>query len=699
MTMHTTTKFAQEQLETGSDTVPVAGKWRHWKRRRDPGGVEWLLFDKADASTNTLSADVMAELDQILQNIEAEPPRALVIRSLKKNGFIAGAEISEFTGYGEGEDTEDVVRRGHSLFNRLEGLKCTTIALIHGFCLGGGLELALCCDYRIARSDSQLGLPEVLLGLHPGLGGTARLTRLIPPVDAMTMMLTGRAQRSKKAKALGLVDYVGEERLFAAAVGAAVEGKLKTRRAGKKISLMNWGPVRRFLAGKMEQKTALKVRKDHYPAPFKLIDLWCKYGGSKSQMLEKEPAYFAGLLGSDTAKNLIRVFFLRDRLKGLGKDSKAAISHVHVIGAGTMGGDIAAWCAFKGFEVTLQDREAKYIAPAMKRAEKLFRQKFRDNGRLAKAAWDRLVPDIKGNGIAQADLIIEAVPEDLKIKHAVFSDVEARMKDSAILATNTSSILLEHMRDDLKRPDRFVGLHFFNPVPKMMLVEVIEHDTLDPAVMAAMMGFSAKIDRLPLPVKSAPGFLVNRALMPYLMETMVLLDEGVAPEAIDASAEAFGMPMGPVELADQVGLDVALHVAGVLKRDLEQDLPDMPGWFAKKVEDGHLGRKTGQGLYSYENGKPVKNKEQSKVDPAIADRLILPLLNTCAACLREEIVSDADLVDAGMIFATGFAPFRGGPMNYAQTRGIDDVVDALKSLEEKHGGRFTPDAGWAGLKR
>jgi 3-hydroxyacyl-CoA dehydrogenase/enoyl-CoA hydratase/3-hydroxybutyryl-CoA epimerase len=390
------------------------------------------------------------------------------------------------------------------------------------------------------------------------------------------------------------------------------------------------------------------------------------------------------------------VFFLRDKLKGLAKGRWDG-RRIHVIGAGAMGGDIAAWCAWHGFTVSLADMKPEPLAGAIKRAAELYGKIGRGDRRKVRDALDRLIPDLKGEGAASADLIIEAVPENLALKQKVFAGVESKMKLGAILATNTSSIPLEQLREGLQHPDRLVGIHFFNPVSRMQLVEVVSHDKVADEVLADARAFLGRIDRLPAPVKSSPGFLVNRALTPYMLEAMVMLDEGIKKETIDKAAEDFGMPMGPIELADQVGLDICLHVAEMLKAS-NPDLPDPPQWLKDKVAKGELGKKTAKGLYGWKDDRAIKSNDAGASPPEITDRLILPMLNVCMACLREGVVTDEETVDGAMIFATGFAPFRGGPMHYTKTRGIADIRDTLARLEAKFGARFRPDPGWDGLK-
>ena len=675
------------------------GPYRNFKLTRDADGIAWLLFDRAGASANTLSSDVIEELDLVLAALESQRPAGLVIRSAKKSGFIAGADVNEFRGAADPRPVETGIGRAHAVIDRLEALKIPTVAVVHGFCLGGGLEVALACQSRIAIDGARFGFPEVMLGLHPGLGGTARFTRLVNPMQAMTLMLTGRTIDARRAKSLGLVDGVAQERHVGNAVKDALFGRLKRARPGLLNTILNSGPVRGFLASRMRREAAKAASPEHYPAPYGLIDLWEKHGGDKAAMLAAEKTSFANLMVTPTAQNLIRVFFLREQMKKLaGTGNK--VSHVHVVGAGAMGGDIAAWCANQGLRVTLSDMKPEPIAGAIKRAADLFGKIMRKRTDI-RDALDRLTPDMDGEGVRNADLIIEAVPERLDLKRKVYAGLEPRMKAGAILATNTSSIPLQDLRATLAKPERLVGLHFFNPVSRLQLVEVVSHDGNDPEILRQALAFVGAIDRLPLPVKSSPGFVVNRALTPYMLEAMVMLDENIDKLAIDAAAEKFGMPMGPIELADQVGLDICLAVGDMLRSKFGDSLPPTPAWLREKVDKGDLGRKTGKGFYVWKDGKADKAPASpSSMQPTaeMIDRLILPMSNVCVACLREGVVDNADLVDGAMIFGTGYAPFRGGPLNYARTRGPEDVASTLRALAQKFGGRFTPDAGWDSFK-
>ena len=674
--------------------------WRNFKLTRDDDGVAWLLFDRAGASANTLAADVLEEFDAVLAALESQRPAGLVIRSAKKSGFIAGADVNEFRGAADPGPVETAIGRAHAVIDRLEGLKFPTVAVIHGFCLGGGLEVALACQSRIAIAGARFGFPEVMLGLHPGLGGTARFTALVNPMQAMTLMLTGKTIDARRAKSLGLVDAVTEERHVRNAVKDALFGRLKRARPGLLNTILNFTPVRGLLAKRMRAEAEKAAPHEHYPAPYALIDLWEKHGGDKPAMLAAEKTSFAKLMVTPTAQNLIRVFFLREQMKKTaGSGNKVA--HVHVIGAGAMGGDIAAWCASQGLRVTLADMKPEPIAGAIKRASDLFGKIMRKRTDI-RDALDRLMPDMDGEGVRSADLIIEAVPEKLELKQKVYAGLEPKMKAGAILATNTSSIPLQDLRSTLARPERLVGLHFFNPVSRLQLVEVVSHDGSDPDMLKQALAFVGAIDRLPLPVKSSPGFLVNRALTPYMLEAMLMLDAKIDKTVIDAAAEKFGMPMGPIELADQVGLDICLAVGDMLRSKFGEALPPTPAWLRDKVANGELGRKTGRGFYVWKDGKADKGAGPSSPNAQptdeMIDRLVLPMSNVCVAALREGIVDNPDTVDGAMIFGTGYAPFRGGPLNYARSRGPENVVAALRALAAKFGGRFAPDAGWDSFK-
>jgi len=668
-----------------------------WQTRLDDDGILWLVLDKQKTDTNVLSTAVLDQLGRLLDDLVKNPPRAVVFRSGKARGFIAGADVNEFLEVKTTAQALTMIRRGQTLFSRIAALPCPTIAMIEGFCMGGGTELALACDYRIALDDkaTKIGLPEVKLGIHPAYGGVVRATAIINPLQSLEIMLSGRALSARAARAIGLVDAAQPQRQMERAVRETALKPPQRQRMpllGRALSLPG---IRNLLAEYMKRQVAKKAPLQHYPAPYAILDLWAAHRGNSKRMMEEEANSVARLIQGDTVRNLIRVFFLQTRLKGLGGKGSHVPRHVHVIGAGTMGGDIAAWCALRGLNVTLQDREAKYLGDAFKRAHQLFNKRLRVSAD-RNAALDRLIPDINGAGVAGADVIIEAIFEDVDAKHAIYRDVEARMKPDAVLATNTSSIPLETLSAGLQQPERLVGIHFFNPVAMMPLVEIVEAASTSGEVLQRATAFTQHIGKLPLPVKSSPGFLVNRILMPYLVEAFTLYDEGVAPEAIDKAATDFGMPMGPVQLADTVGLDICQSVARNLS---EAYAITLPAGLDRFVEAGHLGKKSGRGFYQYKNGKPVQDKDVDLGDQQmIQNRLVLRFLNEAAACLQEGIVADRDLLDAGIIFGTGFAPFRGGPMNYSLAQGVDKTVAMLSEYQQRFGDRFKPAEGWALLK-
>ncbi len=668
----------------------------HWQLETDADRIAWLSFDLKGSGTNTLGSAAMRELNDLLAEIESSGPRALVIRSAKVGGFVAGADIAEFTALTELEQAYRLVRTGQQVFDRIEALPIPTVAAIHGFALGGGLELALACNYRVGADDGKLslGLPEVMLGIHPGFGGTVRTPQLVGPPAALDLMLTGKSLRAEQALKIGLVDQlVPRERLAAAAREIALAAPPR-RRPPLGQRMLALPLVRSFVAAQARKQVARRAKPEHYPAPYAILDLFARHGASGPAAYEAEARSIARLFLSEQSRNLVRVFFLQNRMKALGAKSARKVTHVHVVGAGVMGGDIAAWCASRGLAVTLQDREMKYVEPALARAREFFGKRARDPAK-SDEMQARLAADVEGAGVPRADIVIEAIFENADAKRELYAKLEPRLKPGAILATNTSSIVLEELASGLADPGRLVGLHFFNPVAKMMLVEIIRSVKTRPEIAEDAIAFTRRLDKLPLPCRSSPGFVVNRILMPYMTEAMLAADEGVPLTLIDRAAVDFGMPMGPIELADTVGLDVASHVGKILAAAF--GLP-VPRGTAELLAAGHLGRKSGRGYYEWRDGKPIKPQTEGRAPQDLTDRLILQYLNEAVACLREQVVEDADLLDAGMIFGTGFAPFRGGPLHYARARGVSAIVSRLEELAQSHGPRFRPDAGWATLK-
>ena len=670
-----------------------------WKLERDSDGIAWLTIDKPGSSANVLSGGVLSELDGLLAALEKDLPRGVVVISAKKSGFVAGADIKEFTGITDAASGYELIRRGQQVLNRLAALPCPTVAAIHGFALGGGLELALACRYRVAVADERLslGLPEVLLGIHPGFGGTVRSVRVAGVRPAMELMLSGKPVRAEKALRLGLIDRLVPEAELRSAAREMLLAAPAPRRAPWQERLLSSAPLRPLVRRSLTRKVARRAPREHYPAPYAIIDLWARFGAHGPQAFEAEARSIAYLFTTETSRNLVRVFLLQDRLKSAGGKSAADIRHVHVVGAGVMGGDIAAWSALRGFTVTLQDRALEYVQPALKRAQELFDKRVPDPAKNA-VARARLSADVAGEGVPGADVVIEAIFENLEAKQELYAQLEPRMKPGALLATNTSSLMLEPLAAKLARPERLVGLHFFNPVPQMPLIEIVHADHTDPAAVQAATGFARRIDKLPLPCRSAPGFMVNRVLTPYMHEAMLAAEEGVPLTVIDAAAVSFGMPVGPIELADVVGLDVAAHVGEIIARGLGRPVSEVPR-LRELLAAKKLGRKSGAGFYVWRDGKAVKPAAPAAAAPPdLIDRLILILVNECVACLRERVVEDPDLVDAAVLFGTGFAPFRGGPLTYARARGVPAVVARLTELAARYGERFQPDRGWPSIE-
>jgi 3-hydroxyacyl-CoA dehydrogenase/enoyl-CoA hydratase/3-hydroxybutyryl-CoA epimerase len=669
--------------------------YKHWRLESDKDQILWLVFDKENASVNTIDREVMEELSDIMDMLRSSAEyKGVIIASGKKSGFIAGADISQFTKFTDVDEAEKLLRRGQMILDKIEALKMPTVAMIDGFCVGGGLELALACRYRVVEdgTKTRLGLPEVKLGIHPGWGGTVRLPRLIGAVQAFGLILTGRTVSGKAAAKMGFADVAVPKRHLVRAAKFYALDQAKPHHATWLQELTNKKLVRKLLGKFMHKQLRAKANPTHYPAPFEALNNWEKVGVASDDAYVQEAKTCAKLFFSDTCRNLVRVFFLQERLKGLAKENRFAPQHVHVIGAGTMGGDIAAWCALQGMKVTLQDREPKFIAPAIKRAYQLFKEKLKENY-LVQKAMDRLIPDVQGLGIPHADVIIEAIFENLPAKQALFKSLENQAKPQAILATNTSSIPLDDINSVMSMPERLVGIHFFNPVPKMLLVEIVKGERTDQAVVDKAISFVRKIDRLPLPVKSSPGFLVNRILMPYLLEAVDMLNEGIPPTIIDKAMVQFGMPMGPIALADAVGLDVCLSVAKYLGKYFNASIPPR---LTELVEQGKLGRKSGQGFYEYKKGRMVRPSGVTYDKPLedISDRLVLRMLDESFACLREGVVADGDLLDAGMIFGTGFAPFRGGPIHYAKSKGIDELFQKYVKQREARGEKSSSLHSW-----
>ncbi|MBL37409.1 MAG: hypothetical protein CMP07_03260 [Xanthomonadales bacterium] len=675
-------------MATQAAATREQGNFKHWHLERDIDGIAWLYIDRDGEKVNSLSSEVLGELGEIIDLFEQDAPTGLVLMSGKPGSFIVGADVREFDQTKDASLLTENVRKVHDLFDRVERLSFPKVVAFEGFCLGGGLELALCFDWRIALDSdkTKIGFPEVNLGIYPGYGGSGRSIQAIGGMKAMEIMLTGRMLKAKAARGIGLVDQtVDIHGSLRWAARRAVQKKRKHKLSGVVARLSTFGPARKFLAGQMRKQTRSKARPEHYPAPYRLIDEFEAHGDSQKAMIRAEAENIPELLVGDTSTNLRRVFRLMEQLKAQGKKSDFKARRVHVIGAGVMGGDIAAWCALRGLEVTLQDREMKYIEPALKRAAGLFRKKLKKPTAVA-AAKLRLRADVEGEGVKRADVVIEAIFENREAKRELFENLKKDLPDHAVVATNTSAIPLGELSDVFDDPNRLIGLHFFNPVPKMPLVEVVYDTNTDGDRVKDGSSFATQIGKYALPVTSTPGFLVNRVLVPYMYKAMTMHRDGIPKEALDKAAVQFGMPMGPVELVDTVGLDVGLGVIDTLLGDAAGEDRKV---LESMVEAGKKGKKTGEGFYKWEKGKPVRDDEAHKGHDLekLAQDLIQPYLDECLACLRDDVVANEDLLDAGMIFGTGFAPFRGGPVHYINNSDATaSADDSLLDKARKQGG-------------
>jgi 3-hydroxyacyl-CoA dehydrogenase/enoyl-CoA hydratase/3-hydroxybutyryl-CoA epimerase len=663
-----------------SDTTHL----KDWRYSVDDEGIAWAVFDRDGESANALGKRPLEELMAIVEKVEADARsktvRGLVFMSGKPKSFIVGADIREFEHLKTEQQVIDSVKPVNALLDRIENLPVPVVAAIHGFCVGGGLELILACDYRIATRDdsTRVGFPEVKLGIFPGFNGTARSIKQVGPMAAMQNMLTGAMIRASAARALGFIDQLvgspGE--LHWAARKAVLQNRKSKPASGAKMLLAKW-PARGLLAKKMREETAKKARKEHYPAPFALIDLFEKFGGDLNAMKTAETKAFAPLMVSDTARNLRRVFRLTELLKSQAPKKLAwKPMRAHVIGAGTMGADIAGVCVAAGMEVTLQDINADQLAKGIAAQAKLFSRKFKTKA-LKAAAKQRLIADPEGKGLARADVIIEAIVEKLDVKQKLFADLESKIKPDAVLATNTSSLKLSDISAPMQDPGRLIGLHFFSPVAMMPLVEVVRGEKTREDEVKKGAAFVTAIGKYPLITKDVPGFLVNKVLTPYMFGAFQRLEAGEEKEKIDEAARAFGMPMGPIELADSVGLDVCAHVAKILGTSSEGSRLD------RLVASGRLGKKTGEGFYIWKDGKPTRSaKEFSKAEiDKLGRDLVEPMIAEAQKSLDEGVVESADLVDAGMIFGTGFAPFRGGPLHYKAESGGTGPAEQRSAAE------------------
>jgi 3-hydroxyacyl-CoA dehydrogenase / enoyl-CoA hydratase / 3-hydroxybutyryl-CoA epimerase len=686
----------------------------------DGDGVAWFVFDDPDRKVNILSSPVMARLAALLGEVEQAAregrARALVVRSGKDGSFIAGADVDEIASIRDPVEATRQAALGQAVFQRLHELKLPTVAAIDGTCLGGGTELALACDVRIAsdRPETKIGLPEIRLGIIPGFGGTTRLPRLIGMVAASDLILTGKTVDARKAAKLGLVD----ERMHASVLtGRAKEIGLSMAGGGKPPArsrpplphrLAQATPLGRRVILKQARKQVLAQTGGHYPAPLAALAVLRRSAGRPlPQALAMEAEAVGRLVVTPVSKNLIHVFRLMEGAKKAAPAVRGRpVERVAVLGAGVMGGGIAQLLAHRGVAVRLKDIDEGALATGLRHARGQFDRLVARRRLRRREAEDRMAaisPTLEYTGFGTVDLVIEAVVERLDVKQTVLRETEQVVSPDAILTSNTSSLSITAMQGALERPGNFAGMHFFNPVHRMPLIEVIRGEQTSDAAVAAVFDLTLRLGKTPVVVKDGPGFLVNRILTPYLNEAGYLLGEGASIAQVDEALLAFGMPMGPFRLLDEVGLDIARHAGATMHEAFGDRLAPSPALQALEGSD-RLGRKNDRGFYVYQDGREkhpdpaiyqelaaVVGPERREVgSPDIRDRCIMPMINEAARILDEGIARSPGDVDLAMITGTGFPPFRGGLLRYADRLGADIVLDRLAGFERAHGARFAP---------
>ena len=631
----------------------------HWLANIDENGIAWLYLKTDGKSVNVLNHAVMVELESILDRLEStEDLNGVAMLSGKQGSFVYGADIHEFETLKTAGDVAKHMLYVHGLFNRIEALPVPSCVGIDGIAVGGGLEIALTFDrlFITSYSKTKLGFPEVNLGIMPGYGGSGRAYGRIGTKAVLDMMVSGRPFGSMDAIKTGLADELVDD---ADDLDDAMRKWIIGCKGEKPILIQLETVVDATEIVAARDKYLKRLRADHTPAPAAIIDHVENFGHDKSAMSAGEIEVFPNLMVSSASKNLRRVFYLTDAVRRSARGA-SSIKRLHVVGAGVMGGDIAAIGAMAGLDVTLTDMNEAAIVDAIARAKKLFERRMKSDDKVA-LALARLRTDLDGNGATDADLIIEAVAEKLEVKQAVFKNLEAVCKATAILATNTSAIPLEDIATALNAPERLIGLHFFNPVPVLPLVEVIWSKYSDPEIVSRGMQFAGQIGKMPIRCKSAPGFLVNRALLPYIFKAIEAVAGGENADHIDEALVDFGMPMGPIELADQIGLDVCLDVGIVLGMP-----PATKALLDEKCKIGTIGRKSGSGFYEWDGNRAIRahQSQDPRVMAAIAKNMLAPMIEECRQAVDENVVDSADSADAGMIFGIGFPGFRGGPLNW-----------------------------------
>jgi 3-hydroxyacyl-CoA dehydrogenase/enoyl-CoA hydratase/3-hydroxybutyryl-CoA epimerase len=683
----------------------------------DEQSIGWVTFDRPGAKLNVLSSGVMKRFDEVITTIADHAAtgriKSVVIRSGKPGSFIAGADVNEIESITDPREGTRATRMGQQVFQRLATLSVPTIAAVDGICLGGGTELILACSYRIAadRKETRIGLPEVQLGIIPGFGGTTRLPRLIGMRAALDVILTGRPVDARKAERIGLVDErvhpaILEKRSREVAL-AAQSKKLPPRipKRGVTDRLLETGPGRRVML-RQARKRVLSETRGHYPAPLVALDLLEEtLSSSIEESLAREAEAIGRLIVTPVSKNLVHVFHLTEAAK---KSGPAAAPHkvqrVAVLGAGVMGGGIAQILAYRGLSVRLKDIKPEAIGLGLRHAWEAFEglvKRRRLERREARQMMERISPTLDYSGFGLVDLVIEAVIEKMDVKKAVLRETEAKARNDCVLTTNTSSLSVTEMQSALARPELFCGMHFFNPVNRMPLVEIIRGERSSDEAIATVFALTRKLDKTPVLVRDGPGFLVNRILAPYLNEAGWLLHEGARIEEIDRALVQFGMPMGPIRLLDEIGLDVARHAGGVMFEAFGERMRPAPPMVALATSK-RLGKKSGRGFYKYEKGKQSEvdesvyaelgraSTQRSISEKVIVERCVFIMINEAARILEDGIVTSAGDVDLGMIMGTGFPPFRGGLLRYADSIGTKAILERLEQLVREHGARFEP---------
>jgi 3-hydroxyacyl-CoA dehydrogenase / enoyl-CoA hydratase / 3-hydroxybutyryl-CoA epimerase len=661
------------------------------------GNIAQLVFDRPGSSANIFDRQTLSELERQIDSVCADNPRGLIFSSAKKSIFVAGADLHSLAEMDERE-LREYIEQGQRVFDRISSLPFPTVAAIHGACVGGGYELCLACDYRIATQDraTKIGLPEVKLGIIPAWGGSTRLPRLIGLPKALDVILNGKILAAKPANKRGMVDELAPREYLIQAAVAAIERKASHPPAKRLVPGMILRPI---LAGKLEKET-----RGHYPAVFAALDVVTRAPGSSvSKSLALERQHVLKLAATSACRNLVSLALRQDKAKKRPAGDTKKIERAAVIGAGVMGSSIAQWLSARGLQVVLRDIDASRVAAGMKNAAKLYDQAVKRHimtSREARDGMSRIIPAAAPVPLKRTDLVIEAVLEKLDLKKKIFAELDSQTESDAVLATNTSALSISEIAAATKNPSRVVGIHFFNPVHKMQLVEAVVGSATAPEVRDAAIAFVQRIGKLPLVVKDSPGFLVNRVLLPYLIEAGHYFENGATIQDIDEAMLDFGMPMGPLRLIDEVGVDVAADVADEIAGAFAQRLRK-PAVLKQMIEAQLLGRKNGHGFYTYRNGRAgkvnsdVMQFQTGKSAAALTRqqlqrRMVLLMVNEAARCVEEGIVDGADDADFGMVMGTGFAPFRGGPLAFADSEGLPRLVEEMRKLEESDGERFAP---------